>query len=40
MDKAEPKESENTMEDIVNYVRIQMYKSLQGGNLDIDEAEM
>ena len=38
--KGEPKESGNTIEDVVNYVRIQMYKSLQGGKLDIDEAEM
>ena len=32
--KGESKESGNTIANIVNYVRIQMYKSLEGGKLD------
>ena len=40
VNKGEPKESGNAIEDIMNYVRLQIYKSLQGGNLDVDEAEI
>ena len=38
--KGEPKESSNTIEDVVNHARIQMHKFLQGRKLDIDEAEI
>ena len=38
--KGEPKESGNTIEGFVNHARIQMCKSLQGGNLCIDKSYM
>ena len=38
--KNEPKHSGHTIDDTVNYVRLQMYKLLQCEKIDIDEAEM